>query len=275
KSAALVVCRLFGVPALLHVHGGNLDQFYARIGPLQRWGVRWVVGSAVEILVLGDYWRNIVVERFGVPAARVTVLYNGAPRPQHPPVRAARSFCELLFLGMVWPEKGIGELLSALGAPALRALDWHMTIAGIGRIEEYRGQAQALDIAERVDFVGWTDEGATNALLEAADILVLPSHFECLPMVVIEAMAYGLAVIATPVGSVTEAVDDERNGLIVPVGDSERLGQAIRRLIEEPGLRRQLGANAYARFCATFDLDIFERRMREIYRKHVPVSRTF
>ncbi len=273
KSAAMLVCRLFHVPVILHIHGGDLDRFHARLGPLRRWALRRTASGAAEILVLGEYWRNFVVAHLGVPGARVTILYNGVPRPEARPYRAIRSRCELLFLGMVWPQKGMDELLAALALPVLVRLSWHMTIAGIGKIAEYRARAWALGIADRVDFVGWTDETVTQGLLEHADILVLPSHFECLPMAVIEAMAYGLAVIATPVGSVREAVDDEVSGLLVPVGDSQRLAEAMKRLIESPSLRRQLGAKAYERFCQTFDLDIFERRMREIYRKHMAVRR--
>jgi glycosyltransferase involved in cell wall biosynthesis len=90
-----------------------------------------------------------------------------------------------------------------------------------------------------------------------------------LPMAVIEAMAYGLAIVVTPVGAVQEAITDGESGLLIPVGDSGALARAIRRLIDDPSLRRRLGAQARARFCQSFDLDIFERRIRQIYRNHM------
>lgn len=269
KSTFMLVCRAFRVPVVLHIHGGDLDRFYATLGDLRLRALRWIVGGVSEVVVLGEYWRRFAIAQLRVPEERVSIVYNGVPRPPAMARRQNRPCCEMLFLGMVWPEKGIGELLTALALVRGSGSDWHMTVAGIGELERYREQARALGIADRVDFPGWTDESATQELLERADIMVLPSHFECLPMAVIEAMAYGIAVIATPVGAVEEAIVDGETGLLVPVGDVTSLAEAIKRLTENPQLRGRLGANAQARFRETFDLDIFERRIREIYRKHM------
>jgi glycosyltransferase involved in cell wall biosynthesis len=269
KSVMMVICRVFRVPIILHIHGGDLDQFCRETGAWRLRVVRWVINGAREVIVLGEYWRAVMVSTLAVPEERVTVVYNGAPRPSAPATTTDDGTCEILFLGMVKREKGIGELLAALSSPLLFRAPWHTTIAGIGDIAGYQEEAQTLRIADRVDFVGWADEDAARNLLNQTDILVLPSHFECFPMVVIEAMAYGLAVVVTPVGSVREAIVDGETGLLVPVGDSNRLADAIRRLVDDRPLRRRLGQNARLQFGNRFDLDIFEHRIRDIYRKHM------
>lgn len=269
KSVMMLICRLFRVPVILHIHGGDLDRFCAGLGPMRLRALRWIIGAVSEVIVLGEYWREFAVSMLAVPRERVTIVYNAVPRPELAPARARPGNCELLFLGMVWKEKGIDELLTGLSLPVLRGAEWRLTIAGIGEIAKYQERARQLGIAERVDFVGWTDGEAKRRLLERAAVLVLPSHFECFPMAVIEAMSYGLAVVVTPVGAVQEAVIHEETGLIVPIGDSDALARALRRLIDDPALRTGLGAHARARFCQSFDLDIFERRIRQIYRKHM------
>jgi len=269
KSVMMLICRVFRVPVVLHIHGGDLDRFCEELDGPRLNALRWIVGGVSEVIVLGEYWREFVVSRLAMPRERVTILYNAVPRPVLAADKKRREVCEILFLGMVWKEKGIGELLEALSLPLISGANWRLTIAGIGDISHYQGRARQLGIADRIAFVGWTDGSATQRLLERADILVLPSHFECFPMVVIEGMAYGLAIVVTPVGSVPEAITDGETGLLVPVGDSASLARAMMRLIDDPVLRRRLGGRARARFCQAFDLDIFERRIRRIYRKHM------
>jgi glycosyltransferase involved in cell wall biosynthesis len=81
-------------------------------------------------------------------------------------------------------------------------------------------------------------------LLARAAVVVLPSHREGLPMVLLEAMAHGRAVVATPVGGVPSLVEDGRTGLLVPPGDAEAVRAAMERLLGDPDLRRRLGAAA-------------------------------
>ena len=269
KSLLIAICRAFRVPTIVHLHGGNLDRFWGELGGWRRAALRRLFAGVSLVVVLGEYWRDFAVSALAMPHGRVTVLHNAVPRPPEPVRRPAAGPCRLLFLGMVWPEKGMGEMLAALAMPEVAALAWHLTVAGIGDIAGYRAEAERRGIGNRIAFVGWADEGEICALLTRSDILLLPSHFECFPMAVIEAMAYGLAVIVTRVGSVEEAITDGESGLLVPVGDSPALGWAIRRLIEEPDLQRRLGARARARFCEKFDLDILERRVRDLYRTHI------
>jgi glycosyltransferase involved in cell wall biosynthesis len=112
--------------------------------------------------------------------------------------------------GLVTEQKGMDDLGAALAPPALAGSDWRITIAGSGRIEHYAAMCASLGIAPRVSFASWVEEPAARRLLEAADLLVLPSHFACMPMAIIEAMSYGLAVVATEVGAVGEVVATAR-----------------------------------------------------------------
>jgi glycosyltransferase involved in cell wall biosynthesis len=97
--------------------------------------------------------------------------------------------------------------------------------------------------------------------LEQTDMLVLPSYAENLPMVILEAFAHGVPVISTPVGAIPEVVIPERNGLLVDPGDVPALAAAIRRLIEEPALRRAMGRAALQDHAAKFEMNRYLSRL--------------
>jgi glycosyltransferase involved in cell wall biosynthesis len=254
KCVLLAICRAFRVPAIAHIHGGDLDQFCAR-SAIGRRLLRAVFRNVAQVVVLGEYWRRFVETELGIAPSRIAVLPNAISAPPAPGARATAAGCELVFLGYVTPEKGVDDLLEALATRPLAEREWRLTFAGTGALETYRARAAALGIADRIAFVGWIDEAQVGRLLAGADLLVLPSHFECLPMSIIEAMAHGLPVIATRVGSVSDAVVEGETGLLVPVGAPQELARALQRLLDSPAERRRLGRHGRQRFESKFDLE--------------------
>lgn len=269
KLAILWVCHRAGVPTLLHMHAGNLDQFCSGLGQSGLDRVRRLVSLASGVIVLGRYWCRFVTDTLGVAPDRVTILYNAVPGPLAIPTNRGGSACNLLFLGLVVHDKGMDDLLSALTQPELATCNWKLTVAGSGEVDRYRAEAERFGIADRVQFTGWVDDLATQSLLERADVLVLPSHYEGLPMAMIEAMAFGLAIVITPVGAIPEVVRDGEDALLVPVGDPRRLAEALERAVQDVALRRNLGNNARTNFVRNFDLEIFHDRLTALYRHYM------
>lgn len=271
KGLIIGLAALFRVPVVLHLHGGRFPKHYEDAGPASRWAIRQMVALTSEIVVLGEYWRNWVVDTFGPAARRVTLLHNAVPGPERIPERAEDGPVRLLFLGRLIKLKGIDVLLDALASDACRDKPWRLTIAGDGDLETYRAQAKALGLDDRVRFTGWLDQQGCRRELLSAQVLVQPSMFEGLPMSVLEAMANGLTIVATPVGSVGDAIADGETGLLVPPGDRVALAGALARVIGSPDLRRQLGHGARARFERQFDIAVYRERIIEIYRRNATV----
>jgi glycosyltransferase involved in cell wall biosynthesis len=145
-------------------------------------------------------------------------------------------------------------------------MDWHVSIAGGGdEIATFREQAHASGLSDRVDFPGWVGRTETMALLESADILVLPSYAEGMAMSVLEGMSYGLCVVCTPVGSLQYVIENEVTGLIVEPGNVAGLRQALSRAVEDQGLRNRLGAEAARVFASKFDAASYPNWVRPIY----------
>ena len=130
-------------------------------------------------------------------------------------------------------------------------------------------QAQALcgelDIADRVTFLGWIGEAERTNQLYRAGILALPSFQEGLPMGILEAMKFGLAVVTTPVGGIPDVLQDGYNGLLVPPGNAEMLAQAIRRLFDDEALQARIGAMARSSV-AVYEPAVLANEWKSLYR---------
>jgi len=268
KGAVVLLAALFRVPVVLHLHAGRFPEQVQTSHPALRWAITRLIGLASEIIVLGEYWRTFVMETFGEHARRVTVLHNAVPGPDRVPERTGEGPVHILFLGRLIKLKGIHVLLDALAAEDCKGRPWRLTIAGDGDLETYRTQAAALGLADRVTFTGWLDQPGCRRLLAEADVLVQPSMYEGLPMAVLEAMAHGLAIVATPVGSVPDAIEDGRSGLFVPPGNTAALANALTRVIDDAELRRTLSEGARERFMRSFDIAVYRERLLEIYRRN-------
>src|SRR5438105_4728097 len=164
--------------------------------------------------------RDIDMVRNGVrftPAARTTLREE----------LSLRSGDRLLVsIGNLYPVKGHRHLIDAMGHLADRHPSLHLAIAGRGDLADALAlQARALGLAHRVHFLGLRSDIAN--VLAAADVFVLPSLSEGLPLALLEAMLAGRPIVASAVGEVGATLDGGRAGALVPPGDSEALGAAI------------------------------------------------
>ena len=269
KLALTAIARAVALPYVLHIHDYEYAVDFRARGRLMRRLVRGMFAASAQIIVLGTQADRTLRAALALPDAPVLVLPNAVPDP-HPAPRAAatvaaRDPVHLVFLGYLSARKGVPELLDALASPALAALPWRATLAGGGPVDQFRARAAGLGLANRVAFPGWVDQPAASALCAAADILVLPSHAEGLAMSVLEGLAHGLAVVATPVGAHAEVIEPERSGLLAPPGDIAALATALTRVIGDPVLREGLRAGARQRFLDRFDVRSYSMRLARLH----------
>jgi glycosyltransferase involved in cell wall biosynthesis len=245
KGVLLVLARLCRVPVLLHCHGAEFVSWHRGLNWFGRYTVGWVFRRANLVAVLGQAWHTTYIELLRLKPERVTVLENPVALPAAVPVRDAELGIRLLFLGRYGARKGSSDVLAAMAAlpPEIRGAVT-LRMAGDGEIEQTRARARELDVAARVD--GWLGPQDRDAALAEADVFVLPSRDEGLPMALLEAMAWGLVPVVSPVGSIGELVRDEWNGLLVRPGDVDGLARALVLLAGNSALRNRLAASARA-----------------------------
>jgi glycosyltransferase involved in cell wall biosynthesis len=172
----------------------------------------------------------------------------------------------LLAVGNLYPVKGHIHLLEALALLTARYPTAHLAIAGRGALEPaLRARATELGIARRVHLLGLRSD--VPDLLAAADVYVLPSLSEGLPLSLLEAMFAGCPIVASPVGEVPDALAAGEAGLLVEPGDATGLAAAIGRLLDDPSLARLLGARAGLRAAARYGVSEMITRYTALYRQ--------
>jgi glycosyltransferase involved in cell wall biosynthesis len=210
-----------------------------------------VVSAADAVLTTSAWTRSNLLDRYPLDAARVVAAPPGAELADV--VSGTAVGGELLCVAALAAHKGHDDLVHAL--VSLTDLPWRLTMAGtLDRDPEFvrrlRKRATAAGIADRMIFRGPLIGAELHAAYAGADVLVLPSRGETYGMVVTEALARGLPVIATSVGGVPEAlgrVGSIRPGLLVPAGDLAALSAALCRWLCDEGLRQRLRHAARAR----------------------------
>jgi glycosyltransferase involved in cell wall biosynthesis len=267
KLVLAAAAQYLAIPYVVHLHSGQFDSFWAGCGSFLRQKIDRLFVNSVAVIVLGNHWERLVTGRLPGVQHKLEILPNATALPLALSKADRRGGkIVITFLGRLGPEKGIPQLIEALGKLAHRT-DWLATIAGDGDVAFSRSHVRQLGIADRVDVPGWLDPSATAALLQRTGIFVLPSFIENLPMVIIEAFAFGLAVIATPVGAVPEVIGHNRNGLLVPAGDVDALASALSRLLDDEGLRLRLGETARRDHAERYEINAYATRLLSIWRR--------
>ncbi|MBR0784916.1 glycosyltransferase family 4 protein [Bradyrhizobium iriomotense] len=263
KIAVAEVASVLQIPYVVHLHSGEFGRFWESCNRVTRRHIDTLLGKAEVVIVLGQVWSDLVVAKLPQLSGRTVIMPNSTkarPRAFHPngPVK-------ILFLGRLCEAKGIGNLLESFEMIRHRD-DWQAILAGDGAVAETRMSVERLGLSERVKVPGWLDDEAVTAELQAADILVLPSWVENLPMCVVEAFAHGLAVVCTPVGALPEIVEHEKTGLLVPVNDGQAVASALERLLRSPALRTSLGVRARAQHASRFEINAYVDRLVGVWR---------
>jgi glycosyltransferase involved in cell wall biosynthesis len=202
---------------------------------------RMITGLSAARVSVGLRSSQLVESIIGLPTGAVLTVHNGVPPPDAQPPPPLEGVLRVAAIGRLVRQKGVDVLLRAMvEVPQVR-----LTIAGTGALEsDLRRIVTQLGLDHRVDFVGWVDAAS---IFRQVDAVALPSRNEGLPLVLLEAMHVGLPVIATWVGSVAEAIEDGKTGLLVPPEDPLALARALNHLAEFPTHRKRLGAAARRR----------------------------
>jgi glycosyltransferase involved in cell wall biosynthesis len=241
-----------------------------------RYVVDRLVGRFVDHYVaVSNANARYLTETKRLPVKKITVIHNGCdlqkflsevPAPVE--LRKTLGFNEsdpiLLLVGRLEPQKGHAVLLEALKTVQEHFPRTRLVCAGEGALRnELEARTRALGLTESVRFVGYQRD--ISAWLALANITVLPSFYEGLPIVAIESLAAGRPMVATAVDGSTEVIVDGRTGLTVPSGDPPALAVAICRLIGDPKLCQQLGQQGRAWVYQHFDEREQIRRTQDLY----------
>ena len=273
KGAVIVLSRAIGIPVVLHLHAAELHHSYPLLPkPLQAM-TRWVFSLPASCVVLGTAAQRFVISELRVPSSKVEIIFNGVPAPTVPRrIIKENAVKRLLFVGNLSERKGVTDLLKALSTPGFEDLPLELVLAGDGDIRGYQAKANELGLGKKVRFTGWVGQGEVADLMAQADLLVLPSYDEGLPLVILEALGNGVAVVCTPVGEIPSVLQHGVTACLVEPGDVNGLAASLQGLLRQPELLKTLEKNGKALYEQKFSLSQFFFNIAQIHKRSFGVS---
>jgi sugar transferase (PEP-CTERM/EpsH1 system associated) len=257
-----LAAKLACVPALVHSEHGRVFPEKWHRALVQRWLLR---GASAAFAVSAQLAEQLVTH-IGVPAGSIRVIYNGVDSRKFAGRTAQRAPGEVLIgsVGRLVAVKNYGLLLQAL-ARLPPQIPWRLVLIGDGpERRQLESAAEGLGIGARVSFLGHRDDVAE--LLGDLDLFVLPSISEGMSNTLLEAMAAGVAVIASDVGGNREVIEAGRSGLLFANGDVQAAAQAIEQLAVDAPLRRKFADAGQQRANTTFGMGTMLRAYEDLYR---------
>ncbi|HSN29908.1 MAG TPA: glycosyltransferase family 4 protein [Kofleriaceae bacterium] len=236
--AAVIAARLLGVPAVVKLHGSDINSIAKLPGPRRL--LAWALPRASRVVAVSKPLADEAAA-LGVPRDRIAIVMNGVDGSLFQPRDRAAARASLglppgplaVYVGNLKPEKGILDLCAAWPSVVRHIPDATLAIVGGGPL---RGEveAQVAPLGERVRVVGPQPLEQVPTWMAAADLLVLPSHTEGTPNVVLEALASGRRVVATSVGGVPDLITDRTLGQLVPPKNPDALADALVLALRQP-----------------------------------------
>jgi glycosyltransferase involved in cell wall biosynthesis len=267
-----------GIPvvATLHSTGHDPERKYRLITRLEESVLRYFAG---RILAVGYTVADTFKGRFGSRA--LDIIPNGVPAPIGLSPQARQQLrCEIagdenhpiiISIGRFVPAKGYKDMIDAFAMLHRRNPRPVLVIAGVGSLfEKVKSQISELRLEQAVNCLGARND--VPQLLAASDIYASSSHWEGLPIALLEAMMAGLPIVATSVGDIPKAVTPE-TGIVVPPHDPLGLADALSDLISQPEKACEMGAAARTRAMQEYSLDTWIKRLTSLYEETVSQPR--
>lgn len=252
--------KLFGKKLIVHLHSSGPE---FSIGGKYRGLYKYSFTHADKVILLSNTWKQEAIKAFHLREEKMEVLYNPCPIviPSEPEEREKY----ILFAGTLTHRKGYDDLIKAFAAIAHKYSDWRLKLAGNGEIDNGRKLAKQYKVENQVDFLGWVNGEEKDAAFRHASIYCLPSYSEGFPMGVLDAWAYHLPVVTTPVGGIPDVGIDGENLMLFTPGDINSLSNKIESLISNTTHYKQIG-NASCHLASNqFSTSIICENLSKIY----------
>lgn len=239
KLLFICLTKIFRKKFIVQQHGGNIKHFYyTECGKKRQQLIKKILQKADVFLVVAPYLKDIFKDIVG--EEKIIVFPNAIEIPTK--IGPDYNRQNLLFLGRLCKEKGINELLEAVKGLKQEFPELQLYLGGVWVEGELEKKAEKC--GDFVHYLGWIDAEKKKEYLQKCNLFVLPTYFEGLPMSLLEGMAYGCACVATEVGGIPQVMTDKKDGFMIPAKDVQALKNAIRELLGNPDLQKEIGMNA-------------------------------
>lgn len=264
KDAPFVLlCKLFGRKIIIHQHNKGMSK------DVDRRPYKWlmpIVYKNVKVVLLSERLYPDIEKV--VPIENVYICPNGIPEVDYEYKGSDNEVPHLLFLSNLMESKGIIVLLDALEIVHDKGLAFCCDIVG-AETKELTGRRLSEEIYKRglrdlIIYHGRKTGTEKERLFKMADVMIHPTLDDCFPLVLLEAMQYGLPIVTTDEGGILDMVSDGVNGLICEKRNPESLAKCIISLISDSVIRSRMGKSSFEIFEKDYTIAVFEKRLKGI-----------
>lgn len=233
KSMLVKLGHRLGKKVVLHVHASRFKDFYNEASQKNKQRILQTLNIVDVLIVLSHSWKEWFAS-LGIPEDKIVILHNITSYPTK--IESAHikdGKVHFLFMGEIGQRKGVFDILRALTKHRDElAGKVELRIGGNKHEEELKKVITDGKLQDIVKFEGWVGGEKKLQLLNWADVFILPSFNEGLPISILEAMSYGHPIISTPVGGIPEVVETGRNGILVTPGNEKEIFDAMNYYVE-------------------------------------------
>ena len=250
---------------IIHMHGSTFDLFYKeRCNESQKQEVKEIFRMADRVIALSEDWKEFLAE-YICEEDKIEVIYNAVKIPDV--YEKDYNNQKMLFLGILGHRKGTYDLIEVLPEIFAKYPAAHISFGGDGEREQAEQLCREKGIADHVTFLGWVRGTEKEKLLKECSMYVLPTYHEGMPMSVLEAMSYGMAVVSTYVGGIPHLIRDGENGRLCEAGDTDGLKAILEELLAQPEKRMELGRKAEEKIQNEFDVQVSIQKVNALYNR--------
>jgi len=236
KTFFFIPALLIKKKIILHFHSFSPEITY--LGKYKR-VYKFLFSKCDALIVLSASCKKNIIELLHIDNMKIDVLYNPCPEIT-PSTDTLISSKYILFIGILTKRKGYHDLINAFQKISFIYPEWKLVLAGNGEIEEAKKLAHKLSISDKVSCLDWITDSEKDNVFRNASIFCLPSYVEGFPMAIMDAIAYGLPVITTPVGGIPDVFSNMKNAVFIEPGNIEEISDALLLLIKSEKLAEQL-----------------------------------
>lgn len=249
-----------GVPVINHIHGAEFETFYLKASDRKKRRIRKVYGKCTMLIALSEEWKRNLESV--VSPEKITVIENYCKIPD---LSGTEKKKQILFLGEIGKRKGCYDIPEIYGRVLEKGERLPLIMAGDGELAEVKKLFEDRDLLESVSFPGWVRGADKDKCLKESGIFLFPSYYEGMPMAVLEAMAYGMAIVTTRVGGIPHLLEDGVSGYLCEPGDIEGLSKRLLELSKDGDKRRKMGERARQKAIADYSMESHIKKLMDLY----------
>ena len=260
KMPFIYMACLRGVPVINHIHGAEFEAFYLEASASKKRRIRRVYGKCTMLIALSEEWkRNLELV---VPAEKIAVIENYCKIPD---LSWAEKKKQILFLGEIGKRKGCYDIPEIYGRVLKKGERIPLVMAGDGELSEIKRLFEDRDLLKDISFPGWVRGDDKDKYLKESGIFLFPSYYEGMPVAVLEAMAYGMAIVTTRVGGIPHLLADGISGYLCEPGDIEALSERLLELSGDADKRRKMGEKARQKAIEDYSMESHMNKLIDLY----------